>query len=152
MEFIETTKSSRQLCKDGYLCNKNKTLTNRHTYWECIQRRSGIGCKVKFTLDAGDRFVAQAHVHSRDPDPEKLSVVKARAGMKRAAKDKAEKTQNIIALNVEGLNEDTLARLPNVETLRRDVRRNRNAIHPIVPDAQDKLFIIPPNYMVNALG
>ena len=55
------------------------------------------------------------HVHSHDPDPEKLSVVKARAGMKRAAKDTAEKTQNIIALNVEGgLNhEDTLARLPN---------------------------------------
>ena len=68
------------------------------------------------------------------------------------AKDIAEKKQNIIALNVDSLNEDTLARLPNVETLCRDVRRNRNAIHPIVPDAQDTLFIIPPNYMVNALG
>ena len=152
MEFIETTKGSRQLCKDGYLYNKTKNLTNRHTYWECIQRRSGIGCKVKITLDAGDRFVAQAHVHSHDPDPEQLPVVKASAGMKRAAKDTAEKTQNIIALNVEGLNEDTLARLSNVETLRRDVRCNRNAIHPIVPDAQEKLFIVPPNYMVNALG
>ena len=71
---------------------------------------------------------------SHDPDPERLSVVKARAGMKRAAHDTAEKTQNIIALNVEGLNEDTLARLRNVETLRRDVGRNCNAIHPIVPD------------------
>ena len=90
--------------------------------------RSGIGCKVKITLDAGDRFIAQTHVHSHDPVPEKLYVVKARAGMKRAPKNTAEKTQNISALNVEGLNEDTLARLPNVETLRRDVRRNRNAI------------------------
>ena len=110
--------------------------------------RSGIGYKVKITLDAGDRFVARAHVHSHDPDPEYLSVVKASAGMKRTAKNTAEKTQNIIALNVEGF----------IETLRRDARRNRNAIHPIVPDAQDKLFIIPPNYiillyyMVNALG
>ena len=91
-------------------------------------------------------------MHTHDPDTGKLSVVKAWAGMKRAAKDTAEKTQNIIALKVEGLNEDTLARLPNVETIRRDVRRNRNAIHPIVPDAQHKRFIIPPNYMVNALG
>ena len=80
-------------------------------------------------------------MHSHDPDTEKLSVVKARAGMKRAANDTAEKTQNIIALNVEGLNEGTLARLSNVETLRGDVRRNRNAIHPIVPDAQDKLLL-----------
>ena len=100
MEFIETTKGSRQLCKDGYLYNKNKSLTNRHTYWECIQRRSGIGCKLKITLDAGDRFVAQAHVHFHDHDPEKLSVVKARVGMKSPANDTAEKTQNIIALNV----------------------------------------------------
>ena len=70
---------------------KIKNLTNRHTYWECIQRRSGIGHKVKITLDAGDRLVAQAHVHSHDHDSEKLSVVKATAGMKRAAKDTAKK-------------------------------------------------------------
>ena len=126
MEFIETTKGWRQLCKDGYLCNKNKTLTNRHTYWECIQRdwvqsKNNIRCRRQICRRSPRAF----------PWP----------GSRKVIRDKSK-----------GLNEDTLARLPNVETVRRDVRRNRNAIHPIVPDAQDKLFIIPPNYMVNASG
>ena len=128
---------------------KNKTLTNRHTYWTCIQRLSGIGCKVKITLDAGDRFVSP-HAF---PCPCSRKVIrgKSKGWQERSGKGYGRKDAEHQRVK-QGLNEDTLVRLPNVETLRREVRRNRNAIHPIVPDAQDKLFNIPPNYMVNALG
>ena len=152
MEFIETTKGARKLSKDGFLYTKNKTLTNGSTYWECSQRRSGNGCNVKITLDVTDRFVNQTHQHSHAADPEGTKLLKARVGMKRAAKDTAEITQNIIAANVAGLPGDVLARLPNVETLRRDVRRNRPNNHPVVPDAHDTQFAIPRNYTVDILG
>ena len=39
--------------------------------------------------------------------------------------------------NLVGLQENVLARLPNIETIRRDVRRNRPNNHPAVPDIYD---------------
>ena len=116
MEFIETTKGGRNLSKDGFFYIKNKTLTNGRTYWECAQRRSGNGCNVKITLDGADRF-AQTHQHTPTADPEGNNLLKARAGIKRSAKDTAEKTQNIITANIAGLQENVLARLPNIETI-----------------------------------
>ena len=117
MEFIETTKGGRKLSKDGFLYIKNKTLTNGRTYWECAQRCSGSGCNVKITLNGADRFVAQTHQHTHAADPEGNDLLKARAGIKRSAKDTAEKTQNIITTNIAGLQENVLARLPNIETI-----------------------------------
>ena len=92
MEFIETIKGGRKLSKDGFLYIKNKTLTNGRTYWECAQRHSGNGCNVKITLEAADKFVAQTHQHSHAADPESNDLLKTRAGIKRSAKDTAEKT------------------------------------------------------------
>ena len=151
MEFIETTKGGRKLSKDGFLYIKNKTLTNGRTYCECAQRRSGNGCNVKITLNAANSFVTQAHQHSHAADPEGNDLLKARAGTKRSAKHTAEKTQNIITANIAGLQENVLARMPNIETTGRDVRRNRPNNHPAVPDIYDKQFGIPQNYNVDVL-
>ena len=117
MEFIETTKGGRKLSKDGFPYINNKMLTNGGTYWECAQRQSGNGCNVKITLDAADRFVAQTHQHTHATDPEGSNFLKARAGIKRSAKYTAEKMQNIITVNMAGLQENVLARLPNIETI-----------------------------------
>ena len=91
MDFTETTKGGRKLSKDGFLYIKNKTLTNERTYWECAHRRSGNGCNVKITLVPAERFVAQSHQCSHAADPEGNDLLKARAGIKRSAKDTAEK-------------------------------------------------------------
>ena len=103
-------------------------------------------------MDAAARFVAQTHQHTHAADPEGNDLLKARAGIKRSAKDTAEKTQNIITANIAGLQENVLARLPNIETIRRDVRRNRPNNHPAVPDINDTQFAIPQNYTVDVLG
>ena len=103
-------------------------------------------------MDAADRFVAQTHQHTHAADLEGNDLLKARAGIKRSAKDTAEKTQNIITANIAGLQENVLARLPNIETIRRDVRRNRPNNHPAVPDIHDTQFAIPQDYTVDVLG
>ena len=69
---------------------------------------------------------------SHAADPEGSDLLKARAGIKRSAKDTAENTQSIITANIAGLQENVQARLPNIETIRRDVRRNRPNNHPAV--------------------
>ena len=91
MEFTETTKGGRKLSKDRFLYIKNKTLINGRTYWECAQRCSGNGYNVKITLDTADRFVAQTHQHTPAADPNANDLLKARAGIKRSAKDTVEK-------------------------------------------------------------
>ena len=100
-------------------------------------------------MDAADRFVAQAHKHGQTADPEGNNLLKARAGIKRSAKNTAGKTQNIITANIAGLEENVLARLSKIETIRRYVRRNRPNNHPPVPDIYDTQFAIPQNYTVD---
>ena len=87
MEFIEPTNGGRKLRKDGFLYIKNKVLTNERAYWKCAQRRSGNGSNVKITLDPAGKFVTQTHQHSHAADPEDNDLLKARARIKRSAKD-----------------------------------------------------------------
>ena len=103
-------------------------------------------------MDAAGRFFAQTHQHGHAADPEGNNLLKVRAGIKRSAKNTAGKTQNIITANIAGLEENVLARLSNIETIRRDVRRNRPNNHPPVPDVYDTQFAIPQNYTVDVLG
>ena len=100
-------------------------------------------CQV--TLDAADRFVAQTHEQTHAADPEGNDFLKPRPGIKRSAKDTAEKTQNIITVNTAELQENVLAQLPNIETILWDVRMNRPSNHPAVPDIYDKQLAIPHN-------
>ena len=150
MEFIETTKGGRKLSKDGFLYIKNKTLTNGRTYWECAQRCSGNACNVKITLDAAARFVVQTHQHTHAAFPEGNNLFKARAGIKDLQKTQQKKRKTSPQLT--GLEENVLARLPNIETIRRDVRRNRLNNQLAVPDINDTQFAIPQNYTVDVLG
>ena len=85
-------------------------------------------------MDTADRFVAQTHQHTHAADPNGNDLLKARAGIKRSAKDTVEKIQKIITANIAGLQENVLVRLPNIETIGRDVRRNRPNNYPAVPD------------------
>ena len=78
--------------------------------------------------------------------------MKARAVIKRSAKNTAEKRQNIITANTVGLQENVMVRLPSIETIRRDVKRNMPNNHPVVPDINDTRFVIPQNYTVDVLG
>ena len=72
------------------------------------------------------------HTHAADPNGN--DFLKARAGIKRSAKDTVEKMQKTITANIAGLQENVLVRLPNIETIGRDVTRNRPNNHPAVPD------------------
>ena len=103
-------------------------------------------------MDAADRFVAQTHQHGHAADLEGNHLLKERARIKRSAKNTAGKTQNIITANIAGLEENVLAQLSNIETIRRDVRRNRPNNHSPVPDIYDTQFAIPQNYIVDVLG
>ena len=62
--------------------------------WKKMRCQNNIGC-------------CGQHTHAADPEGNDL--LKAKAGIKRSAKDTAEKTQNIITTNIAGLQENVLA-------------------------------------------
>ena len=84
-----------------------------------------------------DRFVAQTHQRSHVADSESNDLLKVRAGIKRSAKETAEKWSNIITTDIAELKENVLAQLPKVETIGRNVRRDRCNTHPAVPGTQE---------------
>ena len=112
MEFITRTKGSVKICYNGYTYVKNKILTNGNTYWECSERRSGNGCKAKLRLDPANEILDTANEHSHEPDPEHITLIKARAGMKRAAKGTDASTNNILTRKLQGLSQAELVRFP----------------------------------------
>ena len=143
MEFIETTKGGRQIALDGYLYQKNKTLSSGITYWECAQRRSIDGCKGSIVVAPDDQFLRQASGHTHPPDPEKIAIVKSRAMMKSEAEHTRGKTQNVLTNNLLGLSDATLARMPKPETMRRDIRRHKTPNPIVLPAANDTMFVVP---------
>ena len=74
--------------------------------------------------------------------------------MKRATNETTATTNNVIAQNVSGAQENVLAKLSKMETMSRDVRRQHaaNAAYRPIPDDQDALFQDPHNFTVSSIG
>ena len=83
------------------------------------------GCKVKIVLDEHENFSHQFGYHTHAPNPEAVSTLKLRSKLKRDARCTDTTTNNIITTNIGGMHEEVLAKLPCIDTIRRDVRRQR---------------------------
>ena len=89
-------------------------------------------------MDQQNNFLRQSGEHTHAPDPEKVLVEKSRSAIKRVAIETNASTNNIIAANIAGVTDNVLAKLPRMETMRRDVRRQRAthaAYSPILDDS-----------------
>lgn len=145
MEFFTSVRGARKLKYRDFVYCRNKTLTNGNTYWECSQRRSGNGCRAKLILDPGDNLVVQPGTHTHAPDPGRVQAEVLRSNMKQDAKVLESRTNILVARHLEAADEGVMAHLPKIETIRRDVRRQRQLQHglPVVPDPFNTMFEIP---------
>ena len=151
MGFIKSTRGARLLVKDQYHFLKNKT-GNGKIYWECAERRSGNGCRVKIILDDNDYLVQQTGEHEHIPNSEKTAVKKIRVSMKRVAQVSNATTNNIIAANIAGAPVGVSAKVGKIQTVRRAVRRQRAAVmgYPAIPHGI--LFDIPESFNRSITG
>ena len=81
MVFITTTRGIQQLLKGSYLYCKNKSFNNGS--WECKERRSGNGYKVKIVFYEQENFSHQFGQHKNAPNPVAGSSLKLRSKMKK---------------------------------------------------------------------
>ena len=72
--------------------------------------------------------------------------------MKRDARHTDTTTNNIITTNIGGMHEEVLAKLPRIDKIRRDVRRQRAVNRPYPEIPEDTLFEIPHPYNVSSTG
>ena len=70
--------------------------------------------------------------------------------MKRDARHTDTTTNNIITTNIGGMHEEVLAKLPRIDTIRRDVRRQRAVNRPYPEIPENTLFEIPIHTMLAA--
>ena len=150
MEFLTTTRGRWQLFRDFYLYYKNKSLSNGSLYWECKERRSGNGCKVKIVLDEQENFSHQFGQHMHASNTEAVSTLKLRSKMKKDARYTETTTNDIVTTNMGGIHEEIFAKLPRIDTIQRDVRRQRagNRSYPEIPE--NTLFEITHPYNVSS--
>ena len=90
------------------------------------KRRSRNEYKVKIVLDEQENFSHQFDEHKYAPNTEAVSALKLRSEIKKDARDTDNTTSNIITTNIGGMHEQVLAKLPRIDTIRRDVRRQQN--------------------------
>ena len=151
MKFISMTRGRPQLLRDSYLYYKNKSLNSGSSYWECKERRSRNGCKVKTVLYEQENFSNQFGKHTHEPN-QAVSALKLRSKMKRDAGYTDTTTNNIITTNIEGMHEEVFAKLPRIDTIQRDVRRQPVVNRPYPEIPENTLFEIPDPYNVSSTG
>ena len=72
--------------------------------------------------------------------------------MKRDARHTGTTANNIITTNIGGMHEEVLAKLSRIDTIRRDVRRQRAVNRPYPEIPENTLFEIPHPYNVSSTG
>ena len=147
LEFIKPAKGNDLLLHEGYIFSRRKQLTSGETVCECTKRRKENACNATVKTMNGAVTVAM-----HNPDKEEINALKARAAMKRKAKDSAEPTQSILNSSIEGLPQETLVKIGKTESVKRDIRRQRTQNEPDVPRNNDYQFAIPESYTLTMNG
>ena len=91
--------------------------------------------------------------HLHDPDEQQISSLTLKAGVKRRARDTNDTTHYIIGDSLETETESNVIKLPRLDSLERNVRRERQTMNaaPVQPESLHDL-VIPTEYQITAKG
>ena len=147
LQFIMVPNAGRKLIFENYIFVKQKELADGVISWECSKRRNVQSCRAKVRI-RNDIFLGRTNDHtcSDVPNLADVAVLKARIAMTTHAQTSDDRTQAIIGANTQNLSEEERANLPDIETMRRSIRRAREGDNPPAPPAVNRGFVIPPEY------
>ena len=106
-------------------------------------------CKGKIKVN-GENIVVSRH-HTHQPDPIRRDVLRIRDNLRNRAQNTQEAPRQVLLNGLAGINDAVAAHMPNLETVRRDIRRQRQrAGNPLaVPASRDDVpNPIPNEYTV----
>ena len=142
MDFVKTQRGGSKLCYNGYVYVKNNNLPCGNTFYECERRRHN-NCKAKIIL-CGEEIISQTHEHTHAADILRQDLLFVREEMKEKAITTQQTSQQIITQTLQNVSEGVSTQLPAMSTIRRSIRRYKQAIHaphPIPKNLHD--MVIP---------
>ena len=110
--------------RDKFMYTYQKELANDVSTWECVLRRKGQ-CKARVHLSAGGEFLRIVNKHTHPSVPTQFEITKVRAGIKRRADTTQDKTQQILAAEMQGVSESAAVNMPSLDNIRRNIRYQR---------------------------
>ena len=119
MEIIRSTQRKNKLLYQGYAYVKNKNLANGWVSYECERRRNHKGCTGRVKANGEDVVIVRNHSHT--PNPAHNEAMKTIATVKQRAETTVEPVQEIIGNNVSGIADAVSAKLPDLNSIRRNI-------------------------------
>ncbi|KAL8570351.1 hypothetical protein ACOMHN_035769 [Nucella lapillus] len=139
MEVILSQRGGQKLCLDGYMYVQ-KLLKRDWIRWQCVHviQRS-VHCKGAVTTDLNVAEVRSRMEHSHEPDRAAVGVQKLRGRMKATARATRSKPSQILAQGLQDASEETRDGFGQLESVKRDLRRQRRGVLPKEPSMQLEL-------------
>ena len=119
--ITSTTQSRNKHLYLGYAYVKNKDLADGWVSFECERRRNYKGCTGRIKANGQQVVVVTNHTHT--PNPARNEALKTVVAMKEMAQNTLEQPQQIIGNSVAGIQDAVAVELPNMNTIRRNIRR-----------------------------
>ena len=145
MENIHTTQGKRKIIHKGFFYVRQKNLAGGWISHECERRRLNSTCKGKIKVNGDNVVVPRQHTHP--PDPIRREVLRIRDNFRTRAQNTQEVPRQVLLNGLAGVNDAVVAHMPNMKTVRGDIRRQRQrAGNPLaVPASRDEI----PNRLPN---
>ena len=141
MELIKSERGKDKLVYGGHMYVKQKNLANGVVSFECVERRNKATCKAKVKVNIQRKeIVGILHDHTHAPNEAKITAARTLQKMKEKANKTEETTQQIVSEECALIDEETIANLPPVHHIKRNIRRQRQCSshsQPLPLDAQE---------------
>ncbi|CAN8017265.1 unnamed protein product [Ixodes persulcatus] len=139
MEVTLSNRGKKKVLLDGYEYVK-KISKKDWTRWQCRHQRS-FGCKGAITTDLAitRHWSSVEHTHANDASA--TETTKLRVQLKRKATDTSEPPSRLLAEALTETSEQVRANVGDLETIRRDLRRQRSKVRPPEPSTLRDLHV-----------
>ncbi|CAN7977512.1 unnamed protein product [Ixodes persulcatus] len=139
MEVTLSNRGKKKVVLDGYEYVK-KISKKDWTRLQCRHQRS-FGCKGAITTDLAitRHWSSVEHTHANDASA--TETTKLRGQLKRKATDTSEPPSRLLAEALTETSEQVRANVGDLETIRRDLRRQRSKVRPAEPSTLRDLHV-----------
>ena len=149
LTYVKSQRGKDKLHYDGFTYLFHKTLADDSILWRCEKRGQ---CRGSLTT-MNEEVVRNHQDHNHAPNQLRREEIEMHNRLKRSAEESQETTQQILTAALATVDDQTVARLPRIDHMRRNIRRQRHAVQEILPQpasAQD--MVIPDAYQTTSQG
>ena len=144
MEVTKSAKGSDLLLYQGYAYTRKKT-SNGWIRWQCQKQRTEA-CHGALTTDENPIANPKSFkAHNHEADLSKMEAIKCRDELKETAKrNPAQRTAPLVANALQTLSPQAMACAGSIETIKRDVQRQKAKTRPNEPATLSEINVQPP--------